>query len=158
MDEPVYFIVKSVPDLCLNPNRSRRAHWAALANAIASLRQSTCYDVHEQGFPRKLIGPLDAWACICWPAANRRLTDGHNATMMLKPVWDGLQDAGLYDDDKQLTVIRVEQYVLTKSERAHYPRGCIVLAAMPGQNREVIPPLDKYGNVSQPWLDGIPRS
>lgn len=155
MNDPVYFIVRAVPALCLNPNRSRKAHWGALSSAIASLRQTTCYDVYAQGFPAKLIGPLDAWACICWPAANRKLTDSHNAAIMLKACWDGLQDAGLYDDDKQLTVMRVEQYVLTKAERAHYRDGCIVIAVQPGENRDVIPPLDKYGNVSQLWLDGI---
>lgn len=157
MIEPVYFIVKTVPQLCLNPNRSRKAHWGALASAIAELRQNTCWDIREQGFPRKLIGPLDAWACICWPSANRKLTDSHNAAIMLKAAWDGLQDAGLYDDDKQLTVMRVEQYVLTKAERAHYPRGCIVIAVAPGENRDTIPPLDRDGYVSQAWLDGIPR-
>jgi len=31
LSDPVYFIVRTVPALCLNPNRSRKAHWAELA-------------------------------------------------------------------------------------------------------------------------------
>jgi Holliday junction resolvase RusA-like endonuclease len=155
--DPVYFVVKAVPALCLNPNRSRKAHWSELASAIAHLRQSTCYDVMSQGFPAKLIGYVDVYICLCWPAANRKLRDVSNLAHMTKPIFDGMADAGLVDDDDQFYPARIEQFVMTKLERAHYPHGATVIAVTPGEPRATIPPIDRNGHVTQAWLDGIPR-
>ncbi len=158
MTDPTYFIVKTVPALCLNPNRSRKSHWSELASAISHLRVSTCVDVRNQGFPNKLVGYVDVYLCICWAAANRKLKDVSNLAHMTKPIFDGMQDAGLVDDDSQFYPVRIEQYVMTKAERSHYPHGCIVIGVTPGHERRTIPPVDREGYVTQAWLDGIPRT
>jgi len=157
LTDPVYFIVKTVPALCLNPNRSRKAHWAELASAISFLRLSTCTDVRNQGFPKKLVGHVDVYICFCWPASNRRLRDSTNLHHYCKPIYDGLADAGLVDNDDQFYGARVEQYVLTKAQRSHYPHGCVIIGVTPGHERETITPIDRDGFVTQAWLDGIPR-
>lgn len=157
MSEPVYFIVKAVPALCLNPNRSRSHHWTDLSRAIAALRESACWDIREMGRPRTFEGPVDVWACICWPSRKRLLKDTHNCFVMLKPVWDGMTDAGVWLDDDQVTVRGVEQFVMTKIERLHYPNGCIVVAVQKGVKPVTVAPIDKHGHVTQAWLDGIPR-
>ena len=157
MTDPTYFIVKTVPALCLNPNRSRKSHWSELASAISHLRVSTCVDVRNQGFPNKLVGYVDVYLCLWWAAANRKLKDVSNLAHMTKPIFDGMQDAGLVDDDSQFYPVRIEQYVLTKAQRSHYPHGCVIIGVTPGHERETITPIDRDGFVTQAWLDGIPR-
>lgn len=158
MNDPIYFIVKAVPALCLNPNRSRKAHWGELAEAVRALRWSTNCDIRDWGRPRTMLGPVDVWMCICWPSAKRKLLDEVNLAHMTKPVFDGMQDAGIVENDSQFHLVDISQFVMTKVERAHYPNGCIVIAVRPGKERVAVAPIDKHGHVTQAWLDGIPRS
>ena len=42
---------------------------------------------------------------------DRRRRDPDNLSAMLKPVWDGLQDAGVLGDDRAVTLHPIEQHV-----------------------------------------------
>ena len=58
---------------------------------------------------------------VYWPRKRRR-HDLDNALAMTKAATDGLTDAGVFDDDRQIVAIHVSQ------DRAgpDYPCGCIV--------------------------------
>lgn len=146
--------------MVLNPNRYRKTPWEELAEATRVLRYQTYFDVHRSGFPGYFFDMpvVEVFACICWTNANRAHTDEINLPHLLtKPMFDGMQDAKLVRDDSQFRLMRVEQYVLTKAQRSHYPHGCVIIGVTPGHERETITPIDRDGFVTQAWLDGIPR-
>lgn len=155
MIELQHFIIETVPSWELNPNRQRSQHWAVLAAKVKLLHDRTYYDVRQHGF-WPLEGPVDAWATVCWASKQRVVTDQDNLRSMLKGMWDGFTEAGVWVDDSELTVVHVDQWVMEKAAKSFHRDGCIVVAIKPGEARECIPPLQRDGSVSQLWLDGIP--
>lgn len=97
------------PDAELSPNR--RCHWRRKAAATKALRQAAYYIGVSSMWSQEwetATGPVTARATIGWAKGRKRM-DPTNLADMLKPVWDGFQDAGIYVNDKQVTVESVTQ-------------------------------------------------
>lgn len=105
----------------LSPNA--RVHWARKAKVIAAYRQwcGWAARVGDTGFllpSLTLKPPVEATVTFVLPDKRRR--DMDNLLASLKPMWDGLVDAGLLGDDShdklrlsapQVRVEKGQQYV-----------------------------------------------
>lgn len=115
-------ITLSIPDKVLSPNA--RAHWAVKARATRETRQAAYLlatkALREQGMKPPKWETAEAHVTFYWPTAHRR--DRDNAQRRLKPVWDGLQDAGVVEDDAGLI-----HYPPTMSKDASNPRVEVVV-------------------------------
>ncbi len=97
------------PDAVLSPNT--RCHWRRKAAAVKQLRQIAYYWALQAMWAQDwstALGPVTVRATIGWSKGRKRM-DPTNLADMLKPVWDGFQDAEIYANDKQVTVGSVEQ-------------------------------------------------
>lgn len=99
-------ITLAPPHRCLSPNA--RCHFMAKANAVKAYR----FDAGIKA--RAFIGRAK---CPAWKRATAQATfyvkvnrrrDADNALASLKPVFDGLRDAGVIDDDSGLVHLPVE--------------------------------------------------
>lgn len=92
-------ITLRLPGTVLSPNAPRGTHWAVRRDAIRAYRGLACAEAMAIGNRNR------------WKSAEQRATfyftanrnrDGDNFLARLKPVWDGLQDAGVLDNDSGL--------------------------------------------------------
>lgn len=92
-------IALPIPDKVLSPNS--RAHWARRARATKEAR-TTAYLLATKELREKSVKPpkwetAELHVTFYWPTAHRR--DADNAWRRMKPVMDGLEDAGIIQDD-----------------------------------------------------------
>ena len=97
-----------VPDRRIGPNS--RSHWRVKAKLVKEAREGAFISAIE------ILGPRSMrW--MCWHEVTARATfhfpdrrrrDSDNLAALLKPVWDGLVDAGLLIDDDRITHLPVE--------------------------------------------------
>jgi Holliday junction resolvase RusA-like endonuclease len=92
-----------LPDRPLNPNW--RGHWAIKAKAVKGYRRLACALALEAiGRGRK-----PRWTAASVRAEfvfrDYRRRDPDNLMASLKPVWDGLRDAGVLADDDRLAIL-----------------------------------------------------
>lgn len=113
-------VIPTAPDPALTPNRAyRRGGWQPRRAAASQLRYFTWAAAVNSRPSEPISGPVVVSAVIQWPKGRRRL-DYDAAVSVLKPVLDGLTDAGWWRDDRQVTGILVVQ------ETGH-ERGSILL-------------------------------
>ncbi len=97
------------PDAVLSPNS--RAHWRTRAAAVKSLRHAAWASATAAVWMavwETATGPVTVRATIGWGKGRKRM-DQTNLADMLKPVFDGFEDAGVYVNDKQITACVIEQ-------------------------------------------------
>ena len=118
----------------LSPNA--REHWASKARAVKTMRRAAWACAHEtlNGERPMLTGPVLVDATIGW-AKGRKTVDPDNAVAMLKSAIDGLTDAGLWANDREVTVVVGSQATwgsMGAATQALYPAGFITLDVYPG--------------------------
>ena len=96
-DEPIKITLR-LPDPCLSPNA--RVNWRVKHGATKKYRRSAFLLATEQAGACPGLIRATQQATFYYPTKRRR--DGDNLLSMLKPVWDGLVDAGVLDDDAGL--------------------------------------------------------
>lgn len=110
--ESVTFWVK-IPDKRLNPNNFHgNTKWAAIArtNAKKESRNGAEMIVLSAMQNAKVAGGWKkATVEVKWYAATARKLDRDNARAMLKGVLDGCTRAGLWIDDTDVDIIRVDR-------------------------------------------------
>ena len=85
----------------LSPNVARRLHWAKKASAVKEYRETCGWEVIAQmgtdvfGFP--YTSP--ALATVTFHVKDKIRRDIGNLDASLKPLWDGIVDAGILADD-----------------------------------------------------------
>lgn len=92
-----------VPESDLSANRSMRVHPMRRHRLTKALREFTYWQAREDAPPEPLTGPVMVTIGIGWPKGRKR-QDPSNVGHCLKPVIDGLTDAGYWMDDKQVTI------------------------------------------------------
>ena len=103
------------PDKDLNPNRARNLHWRKIWLAKADYRED-CGNLaiearqHLTVADRKDLLEKPVLASVTFVLPDRRRRDEDNLRAMLKPAWDGFQDANLIVGD-HVGVFRVESAV-----------------------------------------------
>lgn len=136
-------VVERSPDQCLNPNL-RGTSWTKSAKSRQDLRKATRLAViSAQNRAWSARGPkmggaalfettVSADIVIAWGrhpnGRNRHRIDQDNALASLKPVFDGLQDALVVQNDKQITHHHVYQRHTTYDED---PIGWILVRIRP---------------------------
>jgi Holliday junction resolvase RusA-like endonuclease len=97
------------PDVELSPNH--RGHWRRKAASVKRMRQIAYYMGVQSMWSQDwstATGPVTVRATIGWAKGRKRM-DPTNVEITLKPVFDGFEDAGIYVNDKQVTVESVSQ-------------------------------------------------
>lgn len=91
----------------LFPNAARRAHYharAAISRSLreaakfAAIREALCWTRVDEPL---VTGPVRVRVLVSWPA-GRRMPDLDALPHALKPVMDGLTDARIWADDRQI--------------------------------------------------------
>lgn len=112
-------------DPLLSPNA--RAHWAKRHKHGATARETAGWLAREQRPARPLSGPLAVSVTICWAACKSKLPDIDNSMAAAKSILDGLTDANVWHDDRQIEQLTVRQERLDAVGRANHPAGCLVI-------------------------------
>ena len=94
-----------LPHPWLSPNR--RTHWAPKATAVKKAREAA-FLCAKEALARNLP-PRWAYATlsVAWYSLKRQ-PDADNVLAMLKPSIDGLEDAGIFENDRGLKITGVE--------------------------------------------------
>jgi Holliday junction resolvase RusA-like endonuclease len=96
--------IPQTPPRALMPNVARRLHWAERAKATKAYREYVGWIAKGFVVPPAapyFAGPVRATVIVNWEKGRRR-GDTTNVEAALKPLWDGLTDAGVWVDDRQL--------------------------------------------------------
>jgi crossover junction endodeoxyribonuclease RusA len=105
-----------LPPAPLNPNA--RPHWAAKARAVKNYRNTAWLAAAAALGPGR---PAPRWTrarvVIVWYTKTDRHPDRDNALASLKAAFDGLTDAGIITDDKELFHEPIEFRVDAKRPR-----------------------------------------
>ncbi len=89
-------ITHSAPDQLLSLNQ--RLHWAVHARAVREWRYWACVvALNQHGRTGPALGP--SVVTVELPVRDKRRRDPHNYIATVKPIIDGLVDAGLWPDD-----------------------------------------------------------
>ncbi len=103
-------VIPVTPAAELSPNA--RCHWRVRAKAVKQLRTAAKYCAYSAmgRVPDGSMfdGPVAIRTTIAWEP-RRRIMDGDNALACCKALFDGLQDARIIQDDKQVTHLPVVQ-------------------------------------------------
>lgn len=100
-----------LPDRVLSPNS--RAHWRQKARATKAYRGlAAAAAAAARGLTYEPLPMRAAIVRATYRVADRRRRDRDNLLAMLKPVFDGLQDAGVVRDDADLTYAPVHVEVV----------------------------------------------
>ena len=94
-----YKIVLPYPDRDLGPNRSRNVHWTRKAKLVREYRAEASLTIRLNYHPTELFQATTLNAQATFYCKDKRKRDRTNLSAMLKPAWDGFQDAGLIEDD-----------------------------------------------------------
>lgn len=121
-------IVPMAPDPALSPNT--QVHWGTKARRAKEARVAAwAAGVESRNGWHTIDGSVTVKAIICWPKGRKRM-DQDNAIACLKPYLDGLTDALVWGDDKQVVSVDVEQVSwgeTDKAARMHYPAGVVMI-------------------------------
>lgn len=90
-------IYLSWPEACLSPNA--RAHWGRVAGAKKRMRAEAKLLVREVLGRARPPMWKEAWVAIDAFPATRRKRDRDNLKASLKAAFDGLEDAGVVEND-----------------------------------------------------------
>lgn len=117
--------IGEVPSSDLFPNRARTIGFHAVSDAAAPLRASAKWEAIKAAMAVRSInggaifaGPVTVRVCVRWPK-GRRMPDVEALSLACKPAVDGLQDALIFANDRQIAEICYRQ------ERADDRIGCI---------------------------------
>lgn len=92
-----------------------RLHWRAKAKKVADLREIGRREARAEGM-QPAIGPVDVIVTIYWPDKRRR--DAPNLWDTVKPLIDGIVDAGILRDDSDQYIARtIFQAGIERSQR-----------------------------------------
>lgn len=114
-DGSVRFVIPTTPSPALNKNARRQ--WARIV-ATKDLRTLTRYAaisvfngkvLREPSALPVFRGDVQVEAEVFWEK-SRRICDNTNLIGMLSPVWDGMQDVGIVENDQQIKKFHVEQF------------------------------------------------
>lgn len=107
--------VHEVPSSDLFPNKARTLSHYRIADAVAPLRNSAKYDAIAAAMQVRSInggaifaGPVRVRVCVCWPK-GRRMPDVDGLGLCCKGAIDGLTDAKIWDDDRQIVEVCYRQ-------------------------------------------------
>ena len=111
-------IVVSLPSKDLSPNA--RVYWRRKSEAVKLARQeaklkaeSAMNELNWRKPPRW----KSATVAIHWYARTRHKTDSDNMLASCKAVFDGLEDAGIVENDRQMTYLPPVKHVDAKNPR-----------------------------------------
>jgi hypothetical protein len=107
------------PCVLLSLNKDRRMHWRTKGRLVKAWRFATwaaaCNALGKDA-SRRARGP--SIVSIELPVPDRRRRDPHNYFSTVKPIVDGLVDAGVWPDDTPEWVTTVEPtFRITKSDQ-----------------------------------------
>lgn len=103
MTHPITLLIAlPIPPRALSPNV--RSHWAAKARAVERYRALACQRACRMLRKEKMAPPLygRAYVEIEWEHKTARLPDKDNIVAWLKSGIDGLTDAGIFKDDRDV--------------------------------------------------------
>lgn len=103
--------IPGTPDKCLAPNAARRTHYMHKSKVSSEMRDRgmlAALSVRPTGVVPMFAGPVTLYLTVLWGKGERRV-DLSAIPAMTKPFEDGLTDAGIWDDDRQVTRLIVEQ-------------------------------------------------
>lgn len=88
------------PSEKLNPNRAKSLHWGMKGRAV-SMYRDTCCIIALNAKNRGRLAPFapPVLATVTFYVTDKRRRDIDNLDAMLKPLWDGIVDAGVLADD-----------------------------------------------------------
>lgn len=101
------------PPLTLN----QRGHWAKYNGPRADLRQLGLLLARQQRIPHL----THIHTRLAWRPPDNRRRDEDNIILTAKPLWDGLVDAGVVDDDTSVYMTKYMPMILT-GDRTLGPR------------------------------------
>ncbi len=126
-EDAIEFFIPLLPQKALSPNGSR-PHWSKVHAARVELREATAWMAQVDTFQVALIDP--ARVTLTLRQTRKRPRDGYyrphdrdNAMAALKPVFDGIKDAGLIVDD---TAEHIEPVVLIEWIEEYRDEGILV--------------------------------
>ena len=122
----IRIIVNGVPSAALSPNASRMQHWGTKTrarNELAFSAWAAAYDVRPE---EPIEDPVSVTVRVCWPKGRKRM-DVDNLTACLKPMLDAFTRSKIWNDDKQVQQLDVQQERLDKAGLANWPGGCVVV-------------------------------
>jgi Holliday junction resolvase RusA-like endonuclease len=115
-------IVPSCPDERLSPNA--RVHRMERYRVARDYRALAKYAALQDGPVTPMMGPVSVTVRVLWPK-RRKLNDADNALASCKAALDGLVDAGILGDDRQVRRMTIEQEKLDKAGNVQWPAGCV---------------------------------
>ena len=109
-------VTVGIPSRILNPNS--RQHWSIVMKAKKRARveawaaaQVAMHEAGEKG------GWKEATCAVHWYARTNRKRDADNCLASLKATFDGLVDAGLLQDDSDLTHLPMRMFTDARNPR-----------------------------------------
>jgi Holliday junction resolvase RusA-like endonuclease len=95
-------ITIGIPHKALSPNE--KPHWAAKAKKVKAARSKAWLLAQTEIVCSKSPAPqwVHAISTVVWYSRTKRRPDPDNANAMLKPTFDGMCDAGVVLNDKNL--------------------------------------------------------
>ncbi|AWI32725.1 hypothetical protein [Streptomyces tirandamycinicus] len=95
-----------LPDMeLINANEVRRWHWGKERRVAASIREATAVLARSLKVPRLTLARV---VYVVHPKARTRVFDPSNWALSAKAAVDGLQDAGVFEDDNASVVTGVD--------------------------------------------------
>ena len=122
------YLSLSLPPKVLSPN-ARPRHWAERARAVRTYRRESAL-LTRQALGRRAKPRWEQATCqATYFGRTKHRPDSDNILAMLKPAFDGLTDAGLLADDRDLIHLPVDR----QTDRLH-PR--ILLTVRKGHHHD----------------------
>lgn len=101
--------VPMCPPRHVSPNA--RVHWSVRSSSVSAYREAAGWAAREAlgccAYPF-FVGDVEVEVTVRWSRGRRRV-DVDNAVAMLKPALDGLTDARVWRDDRQIVSIALRQ-------------------------------------------------
>ena len=109
--------VPIVPHPCLLPNAQRRTHFHTWGPEARALREATAWSAAmSPDLGPTITGPVRIKAVIAWPK-RRSGCDFQAAVHALKAAVDGLEDAQVIANDRQVKGMDIEQIRAEKDDK-----------------------------------------
>lgn len=119
MDSESLTLQLPVPDRALSPNA--RVHWSVKGKAVSAARVAAAVEANRVLFERRPPMPPPRWEKARCHAVlfhkGKRTPDPDNFVASLKPYLDGIADAGLMANDRNLWPERPEFRQVSKMPR-----------------------------------------
>ncbi len=97
-----------------NPNNSH-CHWSVKLKSVRDQREAShmlaAYELKKKGYDRPLWKAATIEATFHKPGGRSRFADGMNLNASLKACVDGLQDAGLIENDRHVILLPPHQLI-----------------------------------------------